>query len=409
LNQFTPLDGKKVLLIVTGGIAAYKACSLVRDLRRSKVDVRVVMTDHAAKFVAPLTFATLTGHPVNVEMFPDSAPPEPIHLEPVEWADALVVAPATANFIGKMASGIADDLASTIALAYRGKTLVAPAMNPRMWDNPAVQRNLGMLYENGVDFVGPELGAMAGVKEKPGYGRMSEPEAILAKLEELVFENKFLLGRSVLVTTGPTREAIDPVRYISNRSSGRMGDAVARVAAICGAQVTLIRGEGSVGEPPAGVGVVTVSSAAEMASAVKQYFKSSVLLVMTAAVADWTVSKPADQKLKKHQGVPAFELTPTEDILAWAGKNRKCQVVAGFALETENHQATAREKLKRKDIHLIALNDPTRADSKFGGDSTQLTLISHDGAEVQLPVGSKQSAAYELLKNAARFLPECAD
>lgn len=409
MNQFTPLAGKKVLLAVTGGIAAYKVCSLVRELLRSGADVRVVMTDHATQFVMPLTFATLTGKPVNCEMFPATSPSEPIHLEPVEWADVLAVVPATANFIGKMANGIADDLASSIALAYRGKILVAPAMNSRMWDSPAVQRNIGLLGDFGVKIIGPELGEMAGVHEKAGRGRMSEPEAILARLETLVTEDKFLFGRKVLVTTGPTREPIDPVRFISNRSSGRMGDAVARVAAICGAEVTLIRAQGCEGEAPAGVEAVTVSSAAEMAQVVKQRFAHTDMLVMAAAVADWTVKNPAVHKLKKHQGAPAIEFSPTEDILAWAGKNRQRQIVAGFALETENHLASAHAKLELKQIHIIAANDPTRPDSQFGGDSTKLTLITHDGSEVQLPVSSKRAAAYELLKNAARFLPEFTD
>lgn len=394
------MKGRNIVLGVTGGIAAYKSCMLVREIVRNGGNVQVVMTDAATQFVKPLSFSTLSGRAVLDDMFPELPGTDPIHLQPAEWGDLLVVAPATANFIGKLANGIADDLLSSVSLAFNGTTLLAPAMNPRMWQNRAVQDNVATLRRRGVLFVGPESGDMGGVNEKSGIGRMSEPIEIYRRIEEILSSNtteSLLEGRKILVTCGPTREAIDPVRYISNRSSGKMGDAIAIQAKQLGAEVTLIRGSGAVGDLPDGVETCVVESAAEMADAVRSQFDDCDALIMTAAVADWTVAAPSQNKLKKRSGPPQLQWKETEDILAWAGKNKVHQIVVGFALETANHEDEAREKLTRKGADLIVLNDPTRDDSRFGGDTSVVTLISENSEPVRFSLMSKSEVAEKLL------------
>lgn len=387
---------KRVLLVVTGGIAAYKCCQLVRGIRRWGAEVQVVMTAAATKFVTPLTFATLSGRPALTDLFPEPPPVEPIHLAAAHNAAIMVVAPASADFIGKMALGLADDLASSIALGFQCAILVAPAMNTGMWENPAVQRNIAALRERGVHLVGPEAGEMAGVNEEPGMGRMSEPDAILSKIEELLADRRWA-GLRVLVTSGPTREPLDPVRFISNHSSGRMGDAVARQAYLRGAEVVLVRGKGASGTPPSGVSTILVDSAAEMAEAVKAEFKRCRLLVMAAAVADWRPARIAASKLKKNHGLPEVVWEETEDILSWAGKSKQKQVVVGFALETARRRENARRKLTAKRADFIALNDPTQSDSAFGGETIRLTIISRSRKPIELPVLPKRVAADRLL------------
>lgn len=402
-TPISQLSGRHVVLTVTGGIAAYKSCYLVRSLVNAGSQVEVIMTKSAAEFVTPLTFATLSGRNVLLSLFPDPPPSEPIHLKPVEWGDILVVAPATANYIGKLACGLADDLASTVAMAFQGPILLAPAMNTKMWLNPVVQRNVGALQERGINFIGPTLGAMGGRSEEFGVGRMVEPDTIFDRIEELLADARWK-DRTVIVTSGPTREALDPVRFLSNRSSGRMGDAIARQARLRGAEVILIRGSGALTEPPAGITLLEVETAAEMAACVKEHFEGCDLLVMAAAVSDWTIEKPAATKLKKRDGVPVLELMPVEDILSWACTNRQRQVVVGFALETEHHLDGARQKLAEKGADLIALNDPTREDSLFGGDTVKLTLLPREGAAKELPVLSKLEAADRLLDALDTFL-----
>ena len=389
--------GRKVLFVVTGGIAAYKTCSIVREFIRSGGDAQVIMTAAAKQFVTPLTFATLSGKPVHCDLFPEPAPHEPIHLTTAAWSELVVIAPCSADFIAKMAHGLADDLPSTVLLAFQDKILCAPAMNAAMWQNAAVQANIDLLRNRGIEFVGPETGLMGGIREKPGIGRMSEPEVILDRMEELLSTKNSFGGKRVLVTSGPTRESLDPVRYISNHSSGRMGDTIARRARLRGAEVTLVRGKGSSGSPPRNVEVIMVDTASEMATAVKKSFESCDLLIMTAAVADWCTDNVSPLKLKKHTGPPQIEWRQTGDILAWAGKNRTKQTVVGFALETEHHIDGARQKLTEKGVDLIALNDPTQSHSAFGGDTIQLTLITLKQDPLELPVLSKSLAADKLL------------
>ena len=398
-----PLAGRKLLLVVTGGIAAFKCCYLIRDLRRLGVEVQVVLTEAATKFVAPLTFATLSGRRAPSELFPEPPPAEPIHLTLAHHSNLMLVAPASADFIGKMALGLADDLASSVALAYRGPVLIAPAMNSAMWENPAVKSNVATLRKRGIQFVGPEKGELAGISEEAGPGRMSEPAAILARIEELLGGAK-MAGLRVLVASGPTREPLDPVRFISNYSSGRMGDAVARQAILQGADVVLVHGRGAQREPPLGVKLIPVDSAAEMAQAVKAEFKRCHLLVMAAAVADWRPKRPARDKLKKAAGAPRLEWEETEDILRWAGANKRGQVVVGFALETDAHLENARRKLEGKKADLMALNDPTEEGSGFGGDTIRLTLLPRNGKPEALPILPKWAAAHRLLEAAVRLL-----
>ena len=400
------ISSKRIGLIVTGGIAAYKICYLVRQIRASGGNAIITMTYAATKFITPLSLATLSGNPVNCELFPQVSHQNPIHLEIANDCDILIVAPATASFIGKLANGIPDDLATCVAMAFGGKTILAPAMNPRMWENPAVQANVATLTERGIKFVGPDEGEMAGVNEEAGLGRMSEPEVIFENLLKHIEDQPLLDGYKVLITSGPTREKIDPVRYVSNYSSGKMGNALANQAFRMGAEVTMVRGKGCTVPPALAANVIDVDSAAEMFSAVKQEFVDTDLLVLTAAVADWTVDSPAVEKLKKSDGAPSISWQATDDIAHWAGLNRNKQVLVGFALENSNHHARADKKLKDKKIDLIALNDTTQHHSEFGGDSTQLTIFSNDNQPKQLPVGTKQEAARKLLEIAAGYLPE---
>ncbi len=391
------LTGRRVILAVTGGIAAYKSCILVRDLIREGAEVQVLMSRAGTEFVSPLTFSTLSGRPVIWEMFPAVPPTDPIHLSPAHWGEAMLIAPATADFIGKLTHGLADDIPSATALAFHGPLLIAPAMNPNMWKSSAVQANAELLRKRGIQIIGPEYGEMGGVNESIGTGRMSEPEDILDRLESLLSDANRLSGRRVLVTSGPTREKLDPVRFLSNFSSGRMGDAVAREAFLRGAEVILVRGKGATGKPPSGVEVRVVDSALEMSAVVKLIFPQVDLLVMAAAVADWTPARLSPTKIKKDSGNFVVEWKQTEDILAWAGKNKSHQIVVGFALETSDHLAGGKNKLATKDSDIIVLNDPTRSDSSFGGDTTNLTLLRKDRAPEELGLVTKRIAAGKLL------------
>lgn len=396
--------GVKVLLGVTGGIAAYKACHLVRILIEEGAEVQVVLTERAHQFITPLTLATLSGRPVLTDLFPQPPPPQPIHLTPASWADLAIVAPATADFIARLAHGLADDLLTTILLSFKGPLLLAPTMNPRMWENQFLQENLHRLKEQGIRTVGPEWGKMASLEEGEGWGRMSEPEAIADAAEELLIPDRWLAGKRVIVTSGPTREALDPVRYLSNRSSGKMGDALARQAHLLGAEVYLIRGNGALGDPPRGPRVIEVESAQDMAGAVKSLFASSHLLIMAAAVADWRPEQVSSSKIKRSEESLSLSLVANEDILAWAGRHKQSQVVVGFALETEQHLENAQAKLTHKGADLILLNDPTQPHSQFGGDTTQITILSRNGEVNVLPLMSKREAARRVLEEIKPFL-----
>ena len=384
----------RVTLGVSAGISIYKACDLVRRLRERGCEVRVVMTAHAARMVAPVTFQALSGHPVIVDLFEGAGDPSIAHIELAKWEELLLVAPATANAIGKFALGIADDFLSTHYLACTSPVLLAPAMNGNMWRHPAVQENLKVLEGRGHLILKPGKGSLAcgDVDE----GRLPEPGSIAEEATLLLSKTGDLDGVKVLVTAGPTREALDPVRYVSNRSSGRMGYAVAREALRRGATVTLVSGPTAL-EPPRGVNFVAVATAAEMEKAVREHFPACDILVMAAAVADYRLSAALPEKHKKSGGGWALALEPTPDILTGLKPlRRQEQFLCGFAAETEDLKANARRKLVEKGLDLIAANDVSREGSGFDADRNALTLLWPDGSEDRIPEASKTQCARAL-------------
>ncbi len=389
------LHGKRVLLIVAGGIAAFKSLDLIRRLRERGASVRCVLTEAGAKFVTPLSLQALTEEKVYSDMFSLTDESEMGHIQLSRDADLLVVAPATANILARMAAGMADDLAATVLLATDKPVLAAPAMNVRMWTHAATVANVETLKKRGVTFVGPNEGAMA--CNEFGPGRMSEPLEIVAAIEALLTSEKPLAGRRALVTSGPTREALDPVRYISNHSSGKQGHAIAHALARLGADVTLVSGPVVVPDP-AGVRVVRVDSADQMLAACLAAGAVDVA-VCAAAVADWKAAKPATAKIKKKAGAqpPALELAPNPDILATLSKPgpKRPGLVVGFAAETEDVVANAVEKRTRKGCDWIVANDVSPAKGTFGGERNTVHLISAKGVE-DWPTLAKEEVALRL-------------
>jgi phosphopantothenoylcysteine decarboxylase/phosphopantothenate--cysteine ligase len=394
------LKGKRILLIVAGGIAAFKSQELIRLLRKHEADVRCVLTEAGAKFVTPLSLQALTEDKVYSDMFSLTDESEMGHIQLSRDADLLVVAPATANILARMAAGLADDLAATVLLATDKPVLVAPAMNVRMWTHAATVANVETLKKRGIHFVGPNDGVMA--CNEYGPGRMSEPEEIVAAIESLLSTEKPPLerpmaGKRALVTSGPTREAIDPVRYISNHSSGKQGHAIAAALAQLGAEVTLVSGPVSVPDP-SGVTVVKIESAEQMLAACLAAGKVDVA-VCAAAVADWKMAKPAPSKIKKKAGAapPAIVLAPNPDILATLSKPgaKRPVLVVGFAAETENVVANAIEKRTKKGCDWIVANDVSPATGTFGGERNTVHLISAEGVQ-DWPTLSKDRVAMQL-------------
>lgn len=377
------LTAKRILLIIGGGIAAYKALELIRRLQDRGAKVRAILTKAGAEFVTPLSVGSLTGDRVFQELFSLTDENEMGHIELSRDADLLVVAPATADLMAKMAQGHANDLASTALLATDKRILIAPAMNVRMWLHPATQRNLATLRSDGVAVVGPNAGGMACGEFGPG--RMAEVPQIIAAIEALMADpavGRPLAGHRVLVTSGPTREAIDPVRYISNHSSGKQGHAIAKAAAEAGAEVTLVTGPVSIPDP-VGVTVVKVESARDMLAAVEAALPASIA-VFAAAVADWRVADIAGDKLKKGPGgPPPLVFVENPDILATVARHpeRRPRLVVGFAAETENVIDNARAKLARKGCDLIVANDVASGTGTFGGDANTVHLVSGEGVE----------------------------
>lgn len=389
------LKNRSILLGVTGGIAAYKAAELLRLLKKDGADVTVVMTENAKRFVGPATFQALSGRPVADDLWAWS-PGLPIeHLSLAHAADLAIVAPATANTLAKMAAGIADDLLGTLLLAVTAPVLVAPAMNTRMILHPATQANLATLAARGVHVVPAESGALAA--EDAGYGRLAAVETIHARVRELLLTSRDLAGRRVLVTAGPTREPLDPVRFFSNRSSGRMGLAVAAAARSRGAQVTLIAGP--IALPcPAGVDLVAVVSAEQMRQAVLAHVAAADVVVMAAAVADYRPSAPRTEKIKKAGGgrlVVEFEATP--DILAELGARNGRQLLVGFAAETGDPAAAALRKLAEKNLDLVVANDVTLPGAGFDVDTNQVEIFTRDGRRIAVPLAPKERVAQRIL------------
>ncbi|WBK00143.1 bifunctional phosphopantothenoylcysteine decarboxylase/phosphopantothenate--cysteine ligase CoaBC [Methylocystis parvus OBBP] len=410
-NTEQSLDGKSILLIVGGGIAAYKSLDLVRRLRERGARVRVVMTAATKEFVTPLAFTSLTSEKVHDDLFSATDEQEMGHIQLSRAADLVVVAPATAHLLSRAAHGLCDDLATTLLLATDKRVLFAPAMNLRMWLAPATQRNVAILKQDGALFVGPEDGAMACGEYGPG--RMSEPLDIVGAIEDaLKGETRLRLpgaakgplsGRHVVVTSGPTHEAIDPVRYIANRSSGKQGHAIAAAAVAAGARVTLISGPVTLPDP-AGCDVVRVESARDMFAAVARVLPADIF-IGAAAVADWRVEAAAD-KIKKRQGAaaPTFSLVENPDILATVSRaSNRPRLVVGFAAETRDVIAHAKEKLLRKDCDLIIANDVSEAAGVFGGDANEAHLVSRSGVE-SWPRMSKEAVAAQLIARLADIL-----
>ena len=393
-----------VLLIIGGGIAAYKSLELIRLLKKSGVGCRVILTKAAKEFVTPLTVASLSGEKVHEDLFNLTDEMEMGHIELSRSADLVVVAPATADLMAKMAQGLANDLASTTLLATDKKTLIAPAMNVRMWLHAATQRNLLVLRNDGVETVGPNEGDMACGEFGPG--RMAEPAEILLAVEALLSPAaKPLAGRRVLITAGPTREPIDPVRYISNHSSGKQGYAIAAAAKALGADVRLITGPTAL-SAPLGVIVVKVGTAQEMLKACEESLPCDVG-IFAAAVADWRVSHTADEKIKKTADgtTPPLSFTENPDILKSIAtrKSRRPQVVVGFAAETENVIAHAQAKLAKKNCDVIVANDVSAENAVFGGESNRVHLVSANGVE-DWPKLSKAEVAARLMQHVVKLL-----
>ncbi|HEX8663760.1 MAG TPA: bifunctional phosphopantothenoylcysteine decarboxylase/phosphopantothenate--cysteine ligase CoaBC [Beijerinckiaceae bacterium] len=390
------LAGRRILLVIGGGIAAYKALDLIRRLRERGAVVRCILTKGAQQFVTPLAAAALAGSRAHTDLFDREDEADIGHIRLARDADAVVVAPATANLMARMAQGHADDLASTVLLATTLPILIAPAMNVRMWLHPAMQRNLAALKGDGVAVVGPNEGAMA--EAESGPGRMAEPLEIVAALERLLGAGPAaagpLAGRRVLVTSGPTYEAIDPVRYIANRSSGRQGHAIAQAAAEAGAEVTLVSGPVAIPDPP-GVNTVHVESAREMLAAVEKALPADIV-VFAAAVADWRTADAATEKMKKDgKGPPALTLTENPDILATIARldgGRRPPLVVGFAAETEKVIEHARQKLARKGCDLIVANDVAPATGVMGGTRNTVHLVTRNDVETWPTMGKDEVA-----------------
>jgi phosphopantothenoylcysteine decarboxylase/phosphopantothenate--cysteine ligase len=390
---------------VSGGIAAYKAVEVCRRLVDAGAHVSPVLTDGALQFVGALTFSALASEPARTSLFPEpgSGGADPIpHTRLGQQADLVLVAPATASLLGKYAAGISDDLLTATLLATRAPVLVAPAMHTEMWEHPAVQENLATLRRRGVHVIDPASGRLAGGDE--GEGRLAEPVDIVAAAERILGPDDFT-GRHVLVTAGGTREPIDAVRIITNRSSGKQGYAIAEVAARRGAQVTLVT---TIGRPaPAGVEIVSVQTAAEMQEAVVARATGADVIVMAAAVADFRPKEPPSRKLKKHEGIPEIVLEPTHDFLVDLGRDKPAgQVLVGFAAETDDLLEHATDKLRHKRLDLIVGNDISQPDAGFEVDTNRAVIIDTDGRVEALPLQSKSALAGVILDKVARLLEE---
>jgi len=394
------IAGRHVVLGVSGGIAAYKSCTIARRLTEAGATVETVLTAAAARFVGPVTFEALTGRPVVTSLWQPGQSLEHVRLG--READLIVVAPATAHLIARIAQGMADDFLTALLLARRAPLLLAPAMNDRMFAHPETQSNLALLRSRGAQLLGPVTGPLAR-GEGEGPGRMVEPEEIVAHAERLLRSAAPWTGTRVLVTAGPTRERLDPVRVVTNRSSGRMGFALAREAWLRGAEVTLVAGPSGL-EPPPGVEVVRVESTAELAAAVGDALPLADLLLMAAAPADYRPARSHDQKLKRAEGALRLDLEPTEDVLSGtAARRKKGAVVVGFALETEDLVASARAKLESKRLDLIVANDATEPGAGPEVPTNRVTLVGRDGAEA-LPLMSKDEVAAAVLDRVQRLL-----
>lgn len=400
------MEKKKILLAVSGGIAAYKAATVASRLYQGGYEVKVILTQSAQKFITPLTFQTLTRQEVYTDTFEEKEPAVVSHIDLADWADVVMIAPATANVIGKLANGIADDMLTTTLLATKADVLIAPAMNVNMFNHPAVKRNMETLSTFGWRFIEPNEGLLA--CGWIGKGRLAEPEDLIESVHtyfnEKKVENKSpLKGKKVLVTAGPTREELDPVRYFTNHSSGKMGYAIAAAAKKLGADVTLVTGPTSL-PVPEGITVEKVTSAKEMFHATLSRFSEQDVVIKCAAVADYTPITVHSNKFKKKNETWTIELKKTDDILQALGERKEHQILVGFAAETENLENYAKDKLTRKNLDMVVGNDVSKEGSGFGSDTNEIMMIKKDGSMKTLPILSKEKAAREIFEEVMELM-----
>ena len=393
--------GRKILVGVTGGIAAYKAAEVISRLRKQNAEVHVAMTKAATEFIAPLTLQSLSTNPVYVELFDKPKQWNVEHIALAEHIEAVVVAPATANILAKMAIGLADDFLSTVLLATRAPIFVAPAMNHAMFHHPATQVNLALLKDRGIHIIGPATGFQACGTE--GDGRMSEPVEIVESLARFFVGSNWLKGKKALVTAGGTQEPIDPVRYLGNRSSGRMGYAIAQALQEAGAETILVSAPTDLATPP-GVTRISVQTALEMYDAVLARFPEVDVVVKAAAVADYRSAVQAEQKIKKDGTNRSLELVPNPDILAELGREKTSQILIGFAAETENLLANAQHKMHKKNVNLLVANDVTKPGAGFGSPTNIVSFLFPDGRRIDLPQMSKLEVGRHLVREIAGLL-----
>ena len=397
------LQGKTVLLGVTGSIAAYKIAYLASALKKLHAQVHVLMTENATNFINPITFESLTGNKCLVDTFDRNFQFQVEHVSIAKQADVVMITPASANVIGKLAHGIADDMLTTTIMACKCKKIISPAMNTNMYENPIVQDNLAILQHYGYEVIEPASGYLA--CGDTGAGKMPEPEMLLEYILREIAKEKDLTGRKVLVTAGPTQEAIDPVRYITNHSSGKMGYALAKAAMLRGAQVTLVSGPCAI-EPPPFVKLVPIVTAKEMFDAVTSVSFEQDIIIKAAAVADYRPAKVFDDKVKKQEGQMSIELEKTDDILQYLGDNRvPGQFLCGFSMETQNMLGNSRAKLGKKHLDMVAANNLKVAGAGFQGDTNVLTLITQD-EDVSLQLMSKEDAANIILDKILSIMKE---
>ncbi|MEW4273245.1 bifunctional phosphopantothenoylcysteine decarboxylase/phosphopantothenate--cysteine ligase CoaBC [Priestia megaterium] len=399
------MKGKRILLCVSGGIAVYKAVALTSKLVQAGAEVKVMMTASAREFVTPLTFQALSRNPVYTDTFDEKDPSVIAHIDLADWPDLILVAPATANMIGKIANGLADDMISTTLLAATAPVWIAPAMNVHMYDHPAVKKNMSTLSSFGYSFVEPGEGYLA--CGYVGKGRLEEPETIVSLIgsyfSKVSDTQKIFDGINVLVTAGPTVERVDPVRFFTNRSTGKMGYALAEQAAKLGASVTLVTGPTNL-EYPKGVQVVRIESAQQMLEAVMQRYHEADVVIKSAAVADYRPKYVFDQKMKKQPGEAVLELERTTDILRTLGERKEHQLLVGFAAETEQVDEYAQKKLVSKNLDMIVANNVTTEGAGFGTDTNIVTLYKRSGESKELPILSKHDVATEVLKEVKEML-----
>jgi phosphopantothenoylcysteine decarboxylase/phosphopantothenate--cysteine ligase len=395
------LKGKKIVLGVTGGIAAYKAAEFVRLLVKEEVDVYVVMTENAQKFIAPLTFQTLSGNPVVTDPFALLEDAKIGHIALADLAELIIILPATANIIGKIAHGIADDFLSTMVMATKAPVLFVPSMNVNMWENKALQKNIQTLLEIGYHLMEPGEGELA--CHWYGKGRLPELNEVVEKMEDLL-SPKDLKGEQILVTGGPTQEPIDPIRFITNRSSGKMGYALARMARRRGAEVVLVTGPTSLPLPRRDIKLVPVRSAEEMRKAVFNYLEGSSVVIKAAAVSDYRPKVISQKKIKKGNFDTTLALERTEDILEALGKNKGNRILIGFAAETEDLFTNAKKKLREKNLDFIVVNDVTKPGAGFSSDTNQVKILYPSGKARDLPLMSKEEVSQEILNEVVGLL-----